>query len=476
MQPDEMQLESILDECLQAIETGKATVNDCLARYPTLADDLESLLQMAGVLGGLEFGPQANPTSYFIEKTRQQLVDHMSTSARPKRSDASSGIVAPPISFPKPKIKLPDKLRIKLPRLELLPRALTAFAAILFAILFIGGSVVWASEESLPDQPLYPIKRLWENTQLWAEGSPTSKAELLIRFANRRLGEAMAMANSGSEELVRKLMHEYRSDVSTAVNMLESSEDRKSKAKSLDVLQNELILQENKLKQASSLPSDAATPALATAQQAQDRLNSIRVVDTLDPTRPRNLLTPTQPGPERSAGGGRDSEQKPSTGPAGPTPTDSGDGRIDPPPFSPVKVTDPPPSSPTSSSLMSPTPTGTQVPPTETPLPRATATSTVAPTKSPTQTYPTRVGTPTQTPTSPKDEAGLTPVPTLAPTRNATPTNGPSPTADPDVGLPPAATGVPQATPTQAAPPTTTAEQSTPVQPTREATPTRTFP
>ena len=99
MQPDEMQLESILDECLQAIETGKATVDDCLVRYPALRDELTSLLHMASVMRGLEFGPQADPSPYFIEKTRKQLIDHMSTSARPKRSDAQSGFVAPPIRF-----------------------------------------------------------------------------------------------------------------------------------------------------------------------------------------------------------------------------------------------------------------------------------------------------------------------------------------------------------------------------------------
>ena len=42
-----MSLANILDVCLEDIQSGAATIEDCLARYPEHAPELEPLLEMA---------------------------------------------------------------------------------------------------------------------------------------------------------------------------------------------------------------------------------------------------------------------------------------------------------------------------------------------------------------------------------------------------------------------------------------------
>ena len=63
-------IESILDECLEEIRAGRATVAACLARYPEYADDLKPLLEVALAL---EQVPDVKPSEEFKRSTRELL-------------------------------------------------------------------------------------------------------------------------------------------------------------------------------------------------------------------------------------------------------------------------------------------------------------------------------------------------------------------------------------------------------------------
>jgi hypothetical protein len=64
-------IEMILDECLEAIRTGRATVAACLAKYPDFQDELGPLLALAMELGRAQ---EVKPSAAFRLKTRSRLL------------------------------------------------------------------------------------------------------------------------------------------------------------------------------------------------------------------------------------------------------------------------------------------------------------------------------------------------------------------------------------------------------------------
>jgi hypothetical protein len=71
--------------------------------------------------------------------------------------------------------------------------AAATLVAVLALVLAGGGGVVYASADSLPGSPLYGVKRATEQVQLSFAPAGTKRAELLIKFAQRRLEEVQSL-------------------------------------------------------------------------------------------------------------------------------------------------------------------------------------------------------------------------------------------------------------------------------------------
>lgn len=63
-------IESILDQCLADIHARRATIADCLAKYPEFAEELKPLLEMAVAIEEI---PAVKPSSDFKRATRNLL-------------------------------------------------------------------------------------------------------------------------------------------------------------------------------------------------------------------------------------------------------------------------------------------------------------------------------------------------------------------------------------------------------------------
>lgn len=81
-------IELILDECLEAIREKRATLAECLAKYPQYAEELAPLLEMAVAIENL---PEIQPSEEFKQSTRARLL-----LAGRKPSDGRAGEQAPP--------------------------------------------------------------------------------------------------------------------------------------------------------------------------------------------------------------------------------------------------------------------------------------------------------------------------------------------------------------------------------------------
>ncbi len=165
-----MKKEDILANCIDEVLAGKCTVEDCLAKYSQLGDELRPLLKIA-----LSIQSEAvTPSPEFRQRARKRLIEAIQPAVAPaeRRGLDIFGWLRP------------------------LARR-TAVAIVVAALLVGGGATAYAAQESMPDEVLYPVKVATENARLAVTPSDVGKAELHIAFAERRVQEMAEMGRRG---------------------------------------------------------------------------------------------------------------------------------------------------------------------------------------------------------------------------------------------------------------------------------------
>lgn len=168
MTPNLTDVDEILDHCLLEVTAGRLSVEDCLNQYPQAAAQLGPLLRTAVKVHSMPRSPGlATDKRRAIE---QQLLNR-AAQFKPRAASPESGV--------------PVRRVLRL-RFGLL--------ALAIVLLFMGGlGAVTASATSLPNDVLYPVKRLTEKITL-ATSDAAARANLHIELARRRLDEFEAMA------------------------------------------------------------------------------------------------------------------------------------------------------------------------------------------------------------------------------------------------------------------------------------------
>lgn len=154
-------LDIALEQCLEQLRTGEATVEQCLQRYPELQEQLWPMLAAAAQVQELgEFKPRPE----FRMQTRAMLHGYMRASPR-RRPGFSSGFL----------------------------RLATSLGVVVLALVSTGAAL---AQSALPGDPLYPVKltteQVWRNLQ-----SDPVRADAAL--ANRRVQELVAV--QGQAEL-----------------------------------------------------------------------------------------------------------------------------------------------------------------------------------------------------------------------------------------------------------------------------------
>lgn len=209
-------LEQVLDECLAQVESGEATPEECLARYPEYAADLRPLLNLTS---RLEQGRLVQPSPAFKMRTRAQLVAHIRS--HPRQTSAR-------------------------PRLALWPRGFgSAFgqafnfafgaAAILLLVL---GTVTVLAQTALPGDALYRWKVASERAWRAVHRDPLN-TDLLL--AARRAAELTQVAGDSQAEQVAR--QEYGQSLDTLMTEYTSPDSQ-------EVISDALSEQKNNLAQA----------------------------------------------------------------------------------------------------------------------------------------------------------------------------------------------------------------------------------
>ena len=166
------EFDNILDECLERLLVKGETLEQCLARYPEQAVALKPLLETA-----------------LIAKQASVIYPHPEFRARAKyQFRAALQAVTPkrgfsPLTWPR----------------------WATVVAVALVLLLAGGGTVAAASNSMPDEPLYPVKLATEQVWLAFTPSDISKAELYAKLADRRVTEIASIASKGEPEHLEKV-------------------------------------------------------------------------------------------------------------------------------------------------------------------------------------------------------------------------------------------------------------------------------
>ena len=172
------EFDDILNECLERLLVKGETVEQCLASYPEQAAELKPLLETALAT---KKASAIQPRPEFRARARYQLHSAL------------------------------QSMESKRPFFGWQPRWVTAIAIVL-ALLLAGSGTVAAASNSMPDEPLYPVKIASEQARLVLTPSTQGKAELYARLADKRVAEIIYVAEKGDArrvELVTQRLGNY---------------------------------------------------------------------------------------------------------------------------------------------------------------------------------------------------------------------------------------------------------------------------
>jgi hypothetical protein len=443
-------IELILQDCLEQIRSGKATLEGVLAEHPDQAEELRPLLESA--LWFRVRKATLDPRPGFVSASRRRVLEQIRQEQAAPAQPRWAGAIG---QFWQ---ALTGQRRL----------ALQFSLALLMVLALVAGSAGAAREaqRSLPGEAFYGLKLSLEKAAVALARDDATRAELHIRLAGRRLEEIQALVASDRQEHIAAAVERYEEHVHQAIqHMIAVRVENQERANELALALQAMmeanmgslrLLAESAPERVSEQVERLLLVSAGVVELLEDSVASIPLPAILLDT-PTSTSTLTPPATLEAAA-------PPSTATATSTrtPTPQPSATLTPGLLS------------TTTAAWSATPTGTAVfipvlPPSTTPTRRphrqrdatqtpterptftATATSThtasVTPTALPSETpTPTYTATHTKTPTW---TSSPTPSATLEPTNTSTHTQTPTATTPPKPSLTPTSspTSIPSETP-----------------------------
>jgi len=197
-------LDQLLTDCLEAIESQRWTVEDCLERYPVQRAELEPLLRTASRLR--QAGLMVRLPETFSAAAAARLQARLHTSHRlptqPQSPTLStSAPAAPSVSgMPWPAVGLGV--------------VAVASAVLLMAAALLAGVLAFFADRAAPGDPLYGLDRSLEQARLNMAAGPEATVGLQLDFAGERLDEATRLAAAGDAALAEQALEDYVATIS----------------------------------------------------------------------------------------------------------------------------------------------------------------------------------------------------------------------------------------------------------------------
>ena len=142
-------IEKILTNCIKEIKSGKATLAECLDRYPSRRQELEPLLKMAL---NIQEPPAFKLDSSYKQVAKAQLLQQI----RATRQEKSRSFT--------------DIFSFGIPPQFVWARVAVSVVVIIIVISMLAGGTAYAAQGSLPGDLLYPVKTGTEDARLLIAG------------------------------------------------------------------------------------------------------------------------------------------------------------------------------------------------------------------------------------------------------------------------------------------------------------------
>ena len=174
-------IEDILVQCIEEIKAGKASIADCLSRYPDLRQELEPLLRIAlSIKEPLDI----RPSDSFKIRTKVNLMEYIHANPAEKKTGKSIHQVNMGQAWHAKWLK-----------------AVTVAVVAILVISTLGVGTAYASQDSIPGDTLYPVKLGTEKFQRMLTTDDIEGVTLELKFASSRLEEMKSVAQKCPEEI-----------------------------------------------------------------------------------------------------------------------------------------------------------------------------------------------------------------------------------------------------------------------------------
>jgi hypothetical protein len=194
--------EDVLTECIDDVKAGRVSMEECLNRYQSMRERLEPLLKIALAV---QEPPAVSPSPDFKLRARMQLMEHI---------HEKQGLDRWPWSRHRKVATLrPVKTRFSLARVGVV---------VGLALLALVGGTVYAAQDSLPGDILYPIKLVTEQVRIVLRADDVGRAERALSFADRRVTEIEELAEQGRAQDVGAAVEKYDNALDMTVARIES--------------------------------------------------------------------------------------------------------------------------------------------------------------------------------------------------------------------------------------------------------------
>ena len=259
-------IEDILARCVEDVEGGRATVEDCLARNAAVREELEPLLRMAV---SIDEPAGLDPQPAFKMRARANLIEqiHAEQTRKEHRWSVFGG------AFGRPAFASGS-------------RVLAAVMAAVIAVSAVGGGTAYAAQDSLPGDTLYSVKLGTESIRRLVTADASATVDLELSFAGTRLEELEAVVDRGPAEMAIAIS-KYEKNIDLAELGMEELADVDTDGAASEAL---ALAMSNHLATFADIEDEAPEGAKAAVVQASDRLGNrqvwiLRVLSRRNPVR-----------------------------------------------------------------------------------------------------------------------------------------------------------------------------------------------
>jgi len=174
-------IEDILAQCIEDIKAGKASLADCLDRYPSMRQQLEPLLRIAL---SIQEPPDVKPSNAFKIRTRVYLMEHIHAGRAAERTWG--------FGFWSNVRQVWNTVWLK---------RMAVVVPLMIVVLALVAGTAYAAQDSLPGDTLYPVKLGTEQIRRVLTIDDSAGTELELKFAGIRLKEIEAVADKRPDEI-----------------------------------------------------------------------------------------------------------------------------------------------------------------------------------------------------------------------------------------------------------------------------------